>query len=159
MASNRFQVFTIVFILPIIAFAVYMHQQDLTFKSLIMNEKPPMVYIGDYSMSVDIADTDSERELGLSGRIEIGRQSRGMLFIYPKAEIHGIWMKDMQFSIDIVWIDEQMKVIGIEKDVSPRTYPKIFRPEKPVKYVLETEAGYTNFVGIAVGKELRIPLE
>jgi len=158
MASNRFQVFIIVIVLPIVAFAVYMHQQDLTFKGLFMNETP-MVHIGDLPVYVDIADTDDERTLGLSGRTEIGKKSKGMLFIYPTTERHGIWMKDMQFSIDIVWIDEQMKVIGIEKSVSPKTYPKIFRPERPVKYVLETEAGYTSFVGIAVGKELRIPLE
>lgn len=88
---------------------------------------------------VDIADSDEERIKGLSGREE-----QSMLFIFPNEDFHGIWMKDMLFPIDIIWIDKDLKIVHIEKNVSPDTYPEIFIPENKALYILETPAGKIN---------------
>ncbi len=156
--KNKIQVALIIILLPIGALYMYLDGKDVTFREFFFAETP-IVHFGDIPVRVEIADSNMEREQGLSGREEIGDQHNGMFFIFPKAEYIGIWMKDMKFPIDIVWIDENMTVIGIERNVSPNTYPRIFRPDRPAQYVLETETRYPDLVGIHEGQVVRIPLE
>ncbi len=96
--------------------------------------------IGDKIISVEIADTNAERVRGLSGRDKF-ETGHGMLFVFEEAGFHGIWMKEMRFSIDIAWLDENWNLVGIEKNVSPESFPHIFYPPTPVKYILEINAG------------------
>lgn len=97
-----------------------------------------------------IADTPELREKGLSGRasIDVGE---AMLFIFEKSARNYFWMKDMLFSIDIVWLDTDKKVIHIEKNVSPGSFPKSFGPNEDSKYVLEFKEGVTESIGLEVG--------
>lgn len=156
--TNKIQIIIIFVVIPLVAGLIFFNKQNVSIREFFFADTP-IVYIGDTPLYVDIADTDAERTLGLSGRDGFKSRVKGMLFVYPTPDKYGIWMKDMKFPIDIVWIDESRTVIGIERDVSPNSYPKVFRPSKPVKYILETEGRYTDFVGMSVGKELRIPLE
>jgi uncharacterized membrane protein (UPF0127 family) len=77
-----------------------------------------------------------------------------MLFVFSEVATRGFWMRNMSFPIDIVWIDKNKNVIGILEDVDPDTYPNIFFPPSPVKYVLELNAGYADKNGIASGTPL-----
>jgi uncharacterized membrane protein (UPF0127 family) len=106
--------------------------------------------IGETSVTLDIADTDLERILGLGGRDSLPK-NHGMLFIFEEKAEHGIWMKDMKFSIDIIWLNEYSEVIYIERNVSPNTFPKVFGPQKPSSYVLEFNAGFVSRNNIKVG--------
>jgi len=92
------------------------------------------------TFKVEIADNDIERAKGLSGR-EFLAQGHGILFIFPQPGVYGFWMKDMNFSIDIVWLDEDLKVVGIEQNVGPETFPQTFYPPVHIKYVVEVNAG------------------
>ena len=74
--------------------------------------------------------------------------------MFEKPEKEGFWMKDMKFSIDIIWIDENMSVIHIEKSLSPDTYPKVYYPESPAKYVLEVSAGQADSLGLKIGDKI-----
>lgn len=98
------------------------------------------IYIGDSVVRVTVVDTPEARSKGLSGRERLAR-GEGMLFIFPEEGIYGFWMKDMLFPIDIVWISADKKVISIDKNVSPETYPEVFEPPFPIRYVLELPAG------------------
>jgi uncharacterized protein len=118
----------------------------------------PVMHIGEIPVRVEIADTEEELRQGLSGRTEI-EGADGLLFIFSEADYHGIWMKDMNFPIDIIWIGEDLEVINIMKNVDPDTYPKTFRPEKPAKYALETEVRFAETMGIHKGQSVRLPLE
>lgn len=99
---------------------------------------------------VEIARTDEERNLGLSGR-ETLPEGRGLFFIFNIPGKYGFWMKDMNFPIDIIWIDESWRVIGVERDINPETFPKIFYPVRAIKYVLELPAGTAKEKGIDDG--------
>src|SRR3989344_1383831 len=98
------------------------------------------VKIGDKTFTVEVADTDIERAQGLSGRV-IPEEGHGMLFVFPEPGLYGFWMKNMRFSIDIVWLDEEFKVIDIEQNVEPETFPQTFYPPIPIKYVVEVSSG------------------
>jgi uncharacterized membrane protein (UPF0127 family) len=50
-------------------------------------------------------------------------------------------MKDMNFAIDIVWIDENFRVVDVDKEVSPETFPQVLYPDQAVGYVLELPGG------------------
>ncbi len=155
---NKIQIILIVFLIPLGGLYLYAESQNTTIKEFFF-PSTPVVHFGDLPVRVEIVDSEAERAKGLSGRTEIGDHHSGMFFIFPKADYIGIWMKDMKFPIDIVWIDADLNVIGIERNVATDTYPRIFHPEKPVQYVLETEVGYSDLVGIHVGQKVRIPLE
>lgn len=94
-------------------------------------------------INIEIADTNAERMQGLSGRESL-ETGRGILFIFPESGLYGFWMKDMNFSIDIIWLNGDLQPIGIEKNISPDSYPQVFYPPVPVKYVLEVNAGESN---------------
>lgn len=111
------------------------------------------VRVGDAVIHVEVADTPQELALGLSGRGGLG-EDEGMLFVLKTAGIPAFWMKDMRFDIDIIWIDEEKRVVGIERDISRETYPEIFRPSRAVKYVLEIPAGASKRHKIDIGDEL-----
>lgn len=111
-----------------------------------------------YSLThIEIADTPVAREQGLSGRTEIP-EDYGMLFIFPDTGDYGFWMKDMKVSIDVFWLSDNGTIVGIERELSPDTYPEAVLPPLPVRYVLETRAGMATARGWTVGTTLTLPL-
>lgn len=113
----------------------------------------PIVKVGDSSIKVEIANTPEERELGLSGRESL-ETLHGILFIFEQPAIYPFWMKEMNFPIDIVWIDENWQVVGIEREILPESFPQTFNPSRPVKYVLELNSGEAEFFGIDMGSQV-----
>jgi uncharacterized membrane protein (UPF0127 family) len=110
----------------------------------------PLITIHRIPIRVEIADTPAKRQRGLSDR-ELLPANRGMLFLFPKDDYYGIWMRGMKFSLDIIWIDDSRRIVDIAKNVSPETYPKIFEPEVKARYVLEIDAGFADSYNLAVG--------
>lgn len=107
------------------------------------------VFIGNESVRAKVADSETERSKGLSGTKQL-QDSDGMLFVFDYSADWQIWMKSMNYPIDIIWLDENKKVIDITTDVSPDTYPQKFTSSKPARYVLELSAGYAKKHGIEV---------
>jgi uncharacterized membrane protein (UPF0127 family) len=108
------------------------------------------VSIGQYTYTLDTADTDFLRERGLSYRQKIDPYT-GMLFVFEKPGVYQFWMKDMNFPIDIVWLDTDKKVVYIEHSLSPETYPHAFGPHTPVRWVVELPAGAVEQGSLSVG--------
>ena len=129
------------------------------------------VSFGKTIIFVELADTEEERMLGLGGRKTIAPDS-GMLFVFSKSDIYGIWMKDMLFPLDILWLKElkpqteaeltvnyaegkkYLVVVGIRRNVAPETYPEVFSQSKTASFVLEINGGAATRSGIAVGSVL-----
>lgn len=103
---------------------------------------------------VEVVDSNLARERGLSGHVPL-LDNEGMFFIFSTADRHGFWMKDMLFPIDIVWIDQDFKIIHIEKLVTPDTYPKVFYPRSPSMYVLEVKAGVADELDLKLGEGVK----
>lgn len=109
--------------------------------------------IGDLDVSLVVSDTEETRVKGLS-EMELLPDNSAMLFVFDKPDTYGFWMKDMKFPIDVIWLDEKMKITHIEKNVSPDTFPnKFFPPEKSL-YVIEFNAGFSEQNGLVVGNIL-----
>jgi uncharacterized protein len=107
------------------------------------------------TIRVSIADNDATRELGLGGRAGLA-PDEGMLFIFPQDGIYAFWMKDMHFSIDMIWLSAGGAVVYMAQNISPDTYPKDFGPATPARYVLELLAGYAKQHGVQIGDVAQI---
>jgi len=97
-----------------------------------------------------IATSSEDLERGLSGKSSLP-YNEGMIFVFEESSSRGFWMHDMAFPIDIVWINKDKVVVGVNSDVSPETYPNIFFPPEPIRYVIELNAGYAEENNIASG--------
>lgn len=113
------------------------------------------VHIGGKTVRVDVADTPEKRTEGLSDRAGLA-PDEGMLFVFPGDGLHAFWMKDMLFSIDIVWLSEGGVVVDIASAVSPDTYPSSFSPTTPARYVLELPAGFMEEYSVQKGDTIQI---
>ena len=108
--------------------------------------------LGRISLLGSIADTEALRELGLSNTKEIPI-GVAKVFIFDTSEKWSFWMKDMNYPIDIFWLDENGHVVHIVESVTPDTYPNTsFAPPVPAKYVIETKAGFAKENNIRVGE-------
>ena len=111
------------------------------------------IYIGDVPVWVDVANTVEKRKIGLSGRKEL-TEGRGMLFAFDKSGKHGIWMKDMNFAIDILWVDENYEIVDIKKQAESASFPEIFRPSEDAMYVIEVIVGFVETYDINIGDKV-----
>jgi uncharacterized membrane protein (UPF0127 family) len=108
-------------------------------------DEPNTVKVGDSSFKVKIANDQQELETGLSKTPSLA-QGEGMIFVFSSPSYWPIWMKDMSYPIDIVWLDENKNVISVDRNVAPSTYPDMFMPQDPASYVLEVSAGAASGV-------------
>ncbi len=107
--------------------------------------------LGRISLQASIADTNEERAQGLSDTPYIPA-GIAKLFIFDTSEKWSFWMKDMNYPIDIFWVDEGGRVVHVVEFASPDSYPETsFVPPVPTKYVIETKAGFAQENTIGVG--------
>jgi len=65
-------------------------------------------------------------------------EKKGMLFVFPTSDIHDFWMKNTIIPLDMIWIDNQFKVVHIANAQPCTEDPcKIYAPRTLAKYVLE----------------------
>ena len=116
------------------------------------------VVINNTAFNVDIADNDTDRANGLSGRKFLS-DGAGLLFIFDNPGIYPFWMKDMNFPIDIIWIDENLKVVYIKENALPESYPEIFNPNIKAMYVLEVNSGEVGLNKIKIGDDVVLNIQ
>lgn len=98
-----------------------------------------------------VADTEGERAQGLSGVPKL-KPSGGLLMKYDTDAEWGIWMKDMEIPLDIIWLDKDKKVVHIVKDAAPELSTDVtFTPPEDARYVVELSAGSAKKAGIKKG--------
>lgn len=113
--------------------------------------------LGGQMYILDIADTEAKYTLGLGKRADIPPDG-GMAFVYGGPGTRCFWMKDMNFPIDIIWLDARKRVVHIEAEVSPDTYPKTFCPAGLAQYVVELYPGAAKTAALKVGDEVNFEL-
>ena len=101
-------------------------------------------------LSLIVVRSEADKEHGLGDRASLPANT-GMLFVFSQPSAYGIWMKDMQFSIDIISLDENFSVVHVEPNVSSSTYPKVFYSPATTKYIIETNAGWAQKNNVKVG--------
>ncbi|MDP3769472.1 MAG: alpha/beta fold hydrolase [Candidatus Sungbacteria bacterium] len=114
------------------------------------------------SVMAEIVDTPESRTKGLSGRASLGARE-GMLFVLEKPDYIGIWMKQMRFPIDILWIKNGM-VVDMEEAVRPLSLGAsddeliVYRPDVPADLVLEVVSDFSRSHDIHIGDRVNIQM-
>lgn len=109
------------------------------------------VRIGSGVYSLWLADNDITRVQGLSD-VEKLHLNGGLLMAFDTNGTHGIWMKDMNFPIDIIWLNSEKKVVYIVMNAPPENPSStVYVPRDPARYVLELPAGSVKAAGIRTG--------
>ena len=122
------------------------------------------VQLDDKILQVYIADTDPRRMRGLMFETEsFLADDKGMLFVFDEPGNRSMWMKNMQFHLDIIWFNENGNVVSIEKNIPPCITPVEVMSCKSVgvsaddaKYVLELTSGYVDEYSITEDSQLEI---
>lgn len=107
---------------------------------------------------VEVVSTPALRNLGLSHRSSLA-PSTGLLFVFEEEGYYPFWMKDMNFPIDIIWLNKEKKIVHIEASVFPSTYPLSFVSTEPALYVLEIPAGSSNIDDIHIGDNIHFDIQ
>ena len=116
-----------------------------------------------YVARMDVARSATERERGLSGRASLPAD-RGMLFVFDQPGYYGIWMKEMRFPLDLIWVAGGVVVDRSERlPVPPKgaknTDLKITLPTSPALVVLEVPSGTIARQKIRVGQHVEVAFD
>ncbi|VAX35894.1 hypothetical protein MNBD_UNCLBAC01-1109 [hydrothermal vent metagenome] len=110
------------------------------------------ICFNDTCIDIELAQTPEEHSRGLQGR-KFLKNNEGMLFIFSDSQYRSFWMKDTFISLDILWLDEELRILHIEQNVQPcQSDPcPIYGPPYKAKYVLEINAAEAERLGFQLG--------
>lgn len=101
---------------------------------------------------IEIAQGNDERARGLMYRRSM-LPERGMLFLFDFPDKQSFWMRNTYIPLDIIYIDEQFKVVSIQKNC--KTLNDTPLPSSgPAQYVLEINGGMSDKLGIRPGTQV-----
>ena len=106
---------------------------------------------------VEVADTLKKRSLGLGERTSL-KKGWGMLFVFEKRKPHRFWMKDMQFPLDIIWLDNHriVHIIHNAKPANSKVEPEVMTSPVPVNFVLEIASGRAAKLRLKTGQRMNL---
>ena len=110
--------------------------------------------IGNKQFTLEVADDDAEREMGLMFR-ESMPADHGMIFMFDEAEVLGFWMKNTRIPLDIIYVGSDGVVVSI-KPMQPFDL-RSTSSDKPAQYAIELNQGMAAACGVKVGDRLTIP--
>jgi uncharacterized membrane protein (UPF0127 family) len=105
---------------------------------------------------VEVARTPQQLQNGLSNRKTLSPR-RGMLFVFSNSEIQSMWMPNMYFPLDIVWINKDRVITKIEENVQPCSGThncQSYNSGSPVLYAIELNAFDASRIGLRIGTKI-----
>ena len=109
-------------------------------------------YIGGEKYFLYIADTPQKREKGLSLSPFLVNNA-GMIFYFDSKDYYSFWMKNMQYPIDIIFLDDTI-IIDIFEKVQPESYPETFTAKKVANIVIELNAEDVKKNNLSIGDNI-----
>ncbi len=108
-------------------------------------------------VDAEVADTWSERYTGLSEHESLA-EGEGMLFVHSSEAERTYVMREMDFDIDIVFVDADREITTIEHARAPEPGEdgEDLEYTGQAQYVLEVPRGHANETGLAVGDAVEI---
>jgi hypothetical protein len=110
-------------------------------------------------LQTEVMANDEDRAMGLMFRPSLP-QDHGMLFVFDRVDFHGFWMKNCKFAIDMVWLDEEKKVVHVAEGVPPcKSDPcPVYQPLRRAAYVVELNSGQARREKAVLGAALTFEL-
>lgn len=121
---------------------------------LVAQESMPIIELtaGFHRIEAEVAAQDSHRQVGLMNRPSMPVQ-RGMLFVFPQANTHCMWMRNTLIPLSVAFMDKEGRIINIA-DMQPHSEEN-HCARQPARYALEMNRGWFAQRGIGAGTKLR----
>jgi uncharacterized membrane protein (UPF0127 family) len=104
------------------------------------------------NLDIEIAETDYETQTGLMYRKGMD-DNQAMLFVFPDVAMHSFYMKNTEFPLDIIYIDENLRIASFQENAQPFDENGL-SSQVPIKYVLEINAGLSESLTLEVGDQI-----
>ncbi|MCK6413098.1 MAG: DUF192 domain-containing protein [Azonexus sp.] len=106
---------------------------------------------GMYRIDAEVAADQQNRMVGLMQRKSMP-QHHGMLFVFPQANTHCMWMRNTLLPLSVAFLDESGIVINVE-DMQPQTEDS-HCARRPARFALEMNLGWFRERGIKSGSKI-----
>jgi len=119
------------------------------------------IKIDERFLTVEIADTDFDRQRWLTFRDEKLSLNTGLLMIYDKPDLYSMWLLNIKYPLDLVWFDQEGNVVYVKKNAQPcatilDSSQCTFKNTKPAKFVLASTSGFIQYNNISGYSKLEI---
>ena len=125
----------------------------LTLLSSSASAEKPLIHlkVSGYTLSAEVAYKKESRIRGLTYR-NFMKKNSGMLFVFPEASIHSMWMVNTYIPLSVAFLDKKGMILNII-DMSPHTRTRNSAASK-AKYALEMHLGWFSSRGIKAGAKI-----
>jgi uncharacterized membrane protein (UPF0127 family) len=107
--------------------------------------------IKSHEIRVEVANTEKSMRKGLMFRDRLAENS-GMIFVYSKPGIQGMWMKNTRIPLSVAFADADGRILNIE-DMEPFS-EESHSSRGPAAYALEMNRGWFSQRGIGPGDRI-----
>jgi hypothetical protein len=109
---------------------------------------------GPVTVRLEVVDTEPARVKGLMFRPSLPDGS-GMLFVFDEVRDHAFWMKNTFISLDMIFIGEDLQVVGVRAETVPQSTATV-SAGVPSRYVLEVPGGWAARHGVERGTRVEL---
>jgi uncharacterized membrane protein (UPF0127 family) len=74
----------------------------------------------------------------------------GALFCMPENKIHKFWMKNTYVSLDVIFMDENFRVVGFSEKTTPLDLSLVY-VMRPSKFIIEINSGFVKQNNLKMG--------
>lgn len=102
-------------------------------------------------LKVKVVTTGEDKKLGLMFRQYLN-MDEGMLFTFKYGN-NSVWMKNTYISLDVIFLDQDYKVLGFVEDTVPLSL-KTVEINKKSNYIIEVNAGWIRKNNLKIGNKM-----
>jgi len=119
------------------------------------------IRLDDDVITVEIADTAAERQRWLTFRQDRLAIDSALLLKYDQPDLYQVWMLNIEYNLDLVWIDQDGNVVYFIEDAPPcqnlvETVSCTYKTTKPALYVIASTSGFIDAHNVSEGSRMTI---
>ena len=123
--------------------------------------KKGTVRLDDAVITVEVADTAAERQRWLTFRQDPLPMDTALLLKYDAPDLHEVWMLNIEYNLDLVWINQDGKVVYVIEDAAPcqslvETVSCTYKTTSKSLYVMAATAGFADAHGVTTDSSMTI---
>lgn len=109
--------------------------------------------IDNNTIQVEIAESPADRQRWLTFREHNLPLDSAIILVYSKPDLYPLWLLNIQFNVDLMWVDEKGNIVYIVKNASPcksslDAIQCTYKNTKPAKYILAATSGFVDYYNI-----------